>query len=203
MARSKEFNESEVLKKAMHLFWHKGFSETSAQDLVEGLGIHRSSLYSTFGDKFELFKKALGLYRKEYSQPAIQMLEEAENPKSTLIKLFDVIVQEALEDSKAKGCFMVNVEIEMAPHCPEVSSAIQANRKEFEMAWYHFIQRGQSMGQFKKDASALAMARFVFGIITALRVASRSNTPKEVLDDTVQIALKAILEDNRQSPRTL
>ena len=58
MPRTKQFNEEEILKKAMELFWEKGFHATSIQDLVAHLGINRASLYDTFGGKEELFKKA-------------------------------------------------------------------------------------------------------------------------------------------------
>ncbi|MEJ0106748.1 MAG: helix-turn-helix domain-containing protein [Bacteroidota bacterium] len=59
MARTKVFDEQMVLDKAMNLFWQKGYNATSAQDLVNGLSISRSSLYDTFGDKHSLFVKAL------------------------------------------------------------------------------------------------------------------------------------------------
>jgi len=59
MARTKDFDEDKVLQKAMNLFWHKGYNGTSMQDLVDGLGISRSSMYDTFGDKHTLFIRAL------------------------------------------------------------------------------------------------------------------------------------------------
>ena len=55
MARSKEFEENEVLDKAMKLFWEQGYEKTSMTDLVEHMGIHRRSLYDTFGDKHHCF----------------------------------------------------------------------------------------------------------------------------------------------------
>ena len=51
MGRSKEFEENEVLQRAMELFWQQGYEKTSMSDLVEHMGIHRKSLYDTFGDK--------------------------------------------------------------------------------------------------------------------------------------------------------
>ena len=62
MTRSKEFVESEVLLKAMHLFWEKGYEKSSLQDLVQHMGVHRRSMYDTFGDKHSLFMKTLELY---------------------------------------------------------------------------------------------------------------------------------------------
>ena len=47
MARPKKFNEEETLHKAMNLFWEKGYNGTSMQDLINGLGINRASLYDT------------------------------------------------------------------------------------------------------------------------------------------------------------
>lgn len=51
MGRNKEFDEDELLEKAVNLFWQKGYNATSAQDLVDALGINRSSLYNTYTDK--------------------------------------------------------------------------------------------------------------------------------------------------------
>ncbi|MEL6975424.1 MAG: helix-turn-helix domain-containing protein, partial [Bacteroidota bacterium] len=65
MPRTKQFDEKEVLKKAMELFWEKGFHATSIQDLVSHLGINRASLYDTFGGKDELFNTAFESYRHQ------------------------------------------------------------------------------------------------------------------------------------------
>ena len=54
MGRSKEFEENVVLQKAMELFWEQGYEKTSLNDLVEHMGIHRRSLYDTFGDKIDI-----------------------------------------------------------------------------------------------------------------------------------------------------
>ena len=62
MARSKEFNEEEALDKAMEIFWKQGYEKTSIQDLVDQMGIHRRSLYDTFGDKHSLFVQTLERY---------------------------------------------------------------------------------------------------------------------------------------------
>ena len=51
MPRVKLFDENEILKKSMELFWKKGYSATSVQDMVNHLGINRGSMYDTFGDK--------------------------------------------------------------------------------------------------------------------------------------------------------
>ena len=77
MARTKDFDENEALNKAIAIFWHKGYNGTSMQDLVEGLGISRSSLYDTYGDKHTLFIKALESYQNEASGKVCSIVSSA------------------------------------------------------------------------------------------------------------------------------
>ena len=62
MARTVEFNECEIIDKAMNVFWEKGYQATSMQDLVDAMQINRSSIYNTFGDKHQLFMKCISSY---------------------------------------------------------------------------------------------------------------------------------------------
>lgn len=59
MARAKQFDEDTVLLKAMKLFWEQGYERTSMQDLVEHMGVHKRSMYDTYGDKHSLYVRAL------------------------------------------------------------------------------------------------------------------------------------------------
>ncbi|GAK75996.1 transcriptional regulator [Nonlabens ulvanivorans] len=51
MARKKEYIESEVIEKAMTLFWRNGYENTSMQMLEKEMGINKFSIYSSFGSK--------------------------------------------------------------------------------------------------------------------------------------------------------
>ena len=46
----------------MKLFWARGYLATSLPDLLEAMGIARSSFYATFGTKRELFIECLMLF---------------------------------------------------------------------------------------------------------------------------------------------
>jgi len=61
MARPKEFDREEVLQKALYTFWEKGYDATTLPDLLESMGVNRSSFYNTFGDKQTLFREVMSL----------------------------------------------------------------------------------------------------------------------------------------------
>ena len=99
MPRVKRFNEDEVLAKAMHLFWERGYSATSIQDLVDRLGINRASLYATYGGKEELFDRAF----MQYLESTGSWLEQLFNKETSVKKGFKTLFEKAIEEGAEEG----------------------------------------------------------------------------------------------------
>jgi TetR/AcrR family transcriptional repressor of nem operon len=59
MGRPRGFDEDEVVRAAVELFARRSYDGTSVDDLVNHLGVHRGSLYKTFGSKRGLYLRAL------------------------------------------------------------------------------------------------------------------------------------------------
>jgi len=66
MGRHKEFDPDEALARAVELFWEKGYEGVSLSDLTDAMGITKPSLYATYGNKEELFRKALDYYDEHF-----------------------------------------------------------------------------------------------------------------------------------------
>ncbi len=193
MARTKEFNEDQVLEKAIEIFWHKGYNGTSAQDLVTHLGLSRSSLYDTFGDKQKLFVTALKKYQKQSQDKIVQLFDISENIKKTIQDIFKQAVIESLENRITKGCFMVNSSVELAMHDQEIEKIVQNNTKAMEEIFTNAIQKGQNLGQISKNTDAKVLARFIFNNYSGIRVLARTGeNDKQVYDDIVKAVLSIL-----------
>ncbi len=192
MARKKEFDEDELLEKAVHLFWQKGYNGTSAQDLVDGLGINRSSIYNTYTDKRTLFKMALQRYQQTETNAMVTMLGKADNAKKAIKQIFSGLIKESVEDTLLKGCFMVNTGMELSGTDEEIGEIVKKNNKSVEDALTKIIEKGQQDGQFSTKQDARTYARFIFANITAIKVAARSGTPQQVLEDIADVAMSAM-----------
>ena len=193
MARTKEFNEDQALDKAIEIFWHKGYNGTSAQDLVTHLGLSRSSLYDTFGDKQKLFAQSLLRYQKQSQDQVIKLLDESENVKETLHDIFKQAIIESLEDRITKGCFMVNSSVELAMHDEEIAKIVKNNSQTMEEVFTKAVQKGQAAGHISKTTDARVLARFIFNNYSGIRVLARTGErDKQVYDDIVK-ALFSIL----------
>lgn len=192
MARIKEFDEIEVLDKAVELFWKKGYNATSANDLVKGLGLSRSSIYSTFKDKRTLFIKSLDRYRKRNVEAMLNMVRQSDNLLKTIEDIFKMVIEQDIRAKIPKGCLMVNSSIELAPHDVEIAKIVNENEQNIERTFEVAIAKGQQKGQISTTHSAKSLARFIYNNISGLRVAVKSNQGRETLNDVVKLCLSIL-----------
>lgn len=192
MARTKEFDKEAILDKAVDLFWFKGYNGSSMQDVVDTLGLSRSSLYDTFGDKRQLYLAALERYRIQAAGGLIDMVNNSKNTVRSLEKIFDMLVNNSFNDRLPRGCFMVNSAVELAPHDRDIDKIVRDNMLDIENAFFQLLKKGQDSGEVSKDADARALARFFFNSISGLRVAAKSGVEKKVYKDIVKVTLSVI-----------
>ncbi|TYP97089.1 TetR family transcriptional regulator [Sphingobacterium allocomposti] len=192
MARTKVFDEHLILEKAMELFWQKGYNATSAQDLVDNLGISRSSMYDTYGDKHSLFLKALELYRRERIDPVIKGLTTADDIEAYVRSIFKTVKAEAVEPAEPTGCFMVNSAVELATVDSDVRTIANAIMRDTEEALYNAIQKGQDEGIFTTAFPARALGRFVLNSLNGFRVTMKFDASERMFDDIVDVCLSVL-----------
>ncbi len=192
MARTKRFDEEEVLNNAMLFFWHKGYNGTSPQEILDELGLSRSSLYDTYGDKRSLFISTLKRYRDTITGEIIHMLDTTENVPETIKLLFQQAKNSCFSGDEKRGCFMVNSKVELAIHDEEVAAIVKENREALENAFTGAIKRGQEKGQLSKDNQPRALARFIMNNLWGLTVHSKSGADKKVFDDIIRMTLSVV-----------
>lgn len=190
MPRVKQFDEELVLKKAVTLFWHKGFNGTSVNDLVEHLGINRASLYDTFGDKQQLFEKAFQQYRALRIQHLAQYFSAQPSVKAGFEALFIRSIDEILEDPQAKGCFVVNITTELGAQDDKIKEVLRENEIAIERLFADFIQKGVESGEISAEKDVASLSTFLFVLYNGLNVVGKVNNRRETLIGTIQAALK-------------
>ena len=192
MARPREFDKHEVLGKAICVFADKGYNGTSMQDLVDGLGISRSSMYETFSNKHALYVEALECYQKSANQQVYAIIKESSGAKDAIRKLLEMTVSKLLDNDQHNGCFLVNAEIEVAAHDADVKEMICQSGLHIESAFMHIIVKGQKDGELSARHDAKALSRFISNIVKGLQVSTRSITDRTFFDDVIQTTLSLL-----------
>ena len=191
MSRTKEFDPDVVLDRAMDVFWRKGYTATSIQNLVDEMGIQRGSLYATFGSKHELFLAALDRYRARSYQRLKQIFAQAA-PRVAIEQALAAIVTDSMEKKKLYGCLITNSTVELAPHDPDTAARIEEHRLAIEALFRRAIEEGQQRGEIRGDETPDALANFLFTLVQGLRVMSKTANDREDLDDAVRIAMSVL-----------
>lgn len=189
MARAKEFDIKDAENKALSLFWEKGYEACSVNDLVLNIGLSRSSLYDTFGDKRQLYLRALDKYRKS----RLEKMHEALRKTEDIYSAFETFLNDSCSmpgaNVRNRGCFMVNTAIELGFADAEFSEIVNSNKTEIENMFSHFIHQAKQSGNISSEWSDIALARVLYNTITGLRVASRSNADYAASQDVVEATM--------------
>ncbi|NNE24711.1 MAG: TetR/AcrR family transcriptional regulator [Rhizobiales bacterium] len=182
MPWAKKFDNDEVLERAMHAFWARGYEATSIEDLTGCMGINRGSIYATFKDKRNLFLLALEHYETHYRRAFLADLRREHSPRSAITTLFYDVVDTALSDKKRSGCLLVNTATEMSAHDERIAQAVAKGLSETEDFFHQLIELGKSDGEIPGHVDAGDAACSLLGLLTGLRVLARSRPERQVLE---------------------
>lgn len=176
--RNKEFEPDEIADAAMKVFWQKGYAATSVQDLVEGTGLSRSSLYNTFENKHKLYQEALKRYQA-ITTANIQRLTGDASVQQRIHQLLTSILEDELSDPQQKGCLVANAALELAAHDEMVAQHVQHNFQRLQQALMQLIVYGQLSGEISSDKNPEALAYFLVNTIQGMRILSKGSDLKE------------------------
>ena len=191
MPRAKEFDPDTVLEKAMDLFWTKGYEATSIKMLVSHMGINRFSLYSTFGDKHQLFLGAMERYHQKTADAEISILEASEDGIASIRRYFDALIDRFTAEGGSKGCFMTNTTTELAPHDDGAKERTGAFLLQMQAAFYHALVRAQTAGE-NRETRLNDYARFLTNTAQGLGVLAKISPSRDILVSIVDVSIGAL-----------
>lgn len=188
MARTKEFDREQALHDGMQLFWSQGYSATSVQQLLNVMKLSRSSMYSEFGNKRELFLLALELYNIKTENYASK-ISVAENAVEAVRNLYEIGFAQIPNSVIYRGCLLVNTILEMRDVDDELSKIAAGYFDQFEQALADCFQKCVELGTLKSALQPTELARFYITVLKGMRVAASQQASDEYLQSVIETAL--------------
>ncbi len=192
MARPREFDPTEALSQAMQVFWTRGYEATSLNDLLDAMGLSKSSFYDTFGSKHEVFLETIKHYKKTMTAQFTGVAGLASPARKLIESLFDRAVSRMTEEGGQRGCYLNNCAVEIALHDPEAAKLVDGGIGLMEEAFFALVQRGQSEGDIAPEKDARALARFLNSSLNGLLVIGKANPDRDALADICKITLTSL-----------
>jgi TetR/AcrR family transcriptional repressor of nem operon len=192
MARPKAFDQDKALQKAMHIFWDKGYDGTSMSDLTAAMGLSRSSLYETFGDKQDLFHAALEHYIRVMDLKRARLFAKAGSAQQGLRDYFRGAVDFVLSEDHPVGCFYTNTAIAHEQLDKRVQGLIKQGMDKQEEDFYRLLADGKKNHTLGPDKESRSLAKFFVGLIRGIGVVARIHQDRKTLDEIMQVGLKVL-----------
>lgn len=181
MPRHKEFDPENCLDRVMHLFWEKGYQDTSMADLVQRSDVQRYGLYETFGDKQELFQRALDWYLSTVISQRLATLESKDSePSLTEIKIFfEQFIDYLDHPSSSLGCLICNTAVEGTVHDQIVISRVQQYLERLRRAFARALKSAQRNGELAESTDIVQITEFLTGSVLGVSTYARSPASRE------------------------
>ena len=197
MARPKQLDRDKALDAAKRLFWKRGYSGASADDLVKEMGIARQSLYDVFGGKRDLYLEALRSYNTGNLGDLIQILREEKSPREALRR---ILLAPALlsQEDRQMGCFNVNSISEFGLSDPDVLGASAGSRIAANTAIESLIDEGKRKGELPAHLNTQVASSYIACVSAGLKISSRAGAGSDALRAIAEMALIALTGGNPQ-----
>ena len=191
MGRPREFSEAEALDAAMRVFWEKGYEGASLDNLTRAMGINRSSLYSTFGDKEALFRRVVG----RYGQGPMSFLQDALNQRTArgvIESLLHGTVSFLSDSSHPKGCLTLQGGLTCGTGSEQVKQVLIDWRKNGLAQLQKRLQQARSEGDLPRSVDPGPLARYVFILVNGLGVQAVNGATSTEMKAAIDVALKSM-----------
>jgi TetR/AcrR family transcriptional repressor of nem operon len=156
MGRKKRYDRDELIGKAVEIFRDHGFAGTSAEMLVQGLGVNRYSLYAEFGSKQELFDAALQRYDEEAVERNFGPLESPGAGAEEIRALLEFFGRAETSPALGRGCLLCNTAVELGPEDPSGAGFVQRYFERVSKAFDAALRNARDEGQLRPSVEPQA-----------------------------------------------
>ncbi len=188
MAGVKQFDQEQVLDKAMEMFWQKGYEGTSVQDLTTATGLGRGSLYGAFGDKEQFFLKVLDRYADRFQAEIVEQLNNPD-PYQALEGMFEVMIERMSNPKYPRGCLNTNTSVVMSGKSEMIERKIAERLGGLESAIYGVLKKAQTERKLSLEQDIRALARFLVAVSQGMAVLNKTFADPSVIRDVAKVAL--------------
>lgn len=188
MGRHREFDVEKVLDATLCVFWRKGYEGTSYADLTEAAGVERPALYSAFGNKEALFRRALDRYSERYLDYLPEALKLPTSREVAAHILYNAVDLNTRFPNHT-GCLGINGAVAGSDEAEPVRQALIDFRAAGQAHLQERFERAKADGDLPETANTEALAAFIMAMTHGMAVQAKAGFSREMLNAVADQAL--------------
>ncbi|MEU5829407.1 TetR/AcrR family transcriptional regulator [Micromonospora tulbaghiae] len=188
--RPREFDIDEALERAMQVFWARGYDGTSLTDLTSAMGITKSSMYAAFGNKEQLFRKAVQRYAEGPASYVTRALREP-TARAVAETFLRGAVRTTTSPGRPAGCLSVQGALALSEQSRPAHDVLVNWRIDAGDQLEARFRRAVEEGDLPRHADPGRLARYVMTTGFGIAVQAANGLGPDTLDEIVDTALLA------------
>jgi len=188
--RVRQFDADVALDRALDVFWARGYEGATLPELTKAMGINRPSLYAAFGNKEQLFRKALDRYQ---SGPLTFLTEALNKPtaRAAAEAIFSGFIRMQRNRVKGRGCLIVSGALASGEDAEVVRRELAQLRQSIVAVFRKRFERAVADGDLPKGTDCATLGRYIATVLNGLAVQVASGTTEKELRLVAATAMRA------------
>ncbi|AEG92813.1 TetR/AcrR family transcriptional regulator [Ramlibacter tataouinensis] len=191
MGRQKTFSDDEVLEGVADVFAANGFKGTSVQMLADACGLGKQSLYNSFGDKQNLYLKALDCSAARYAS-VVNEMDRAPDGRSAIRLFFERVLGSCVSQDPAEQACIVSAGLLEGVADPRISEALRGKWAYSHDVLRTAVRRGQADGSIASADDPGELADVLMALMGGLRINARAVEDPKRLQKTLARVLSVL-----------
>jgi AcrR family transcriptional regulator len=190
IGRPRGFDADEALEQAMRVFWEQGYEGSGLTDLTNAMGITRTSMYAAFGNKEELFRKALERYTEGPASYGARALQEP-TALQVATAFLNGSVRATTRPSCPTGCLGVQGSLAAGDPGSNARDALIAWRNEHTSLLRNRFKQAVDEGDLPPGTDPELLARYLMTVGNGIAVQAASGATRDDLQQVADMALRS------------
>jgi AcrR family transcriptional regulator len=199
--RPRSFDRAAALRRAMEVFWEKGYDGTSMSDLTAAMAINSPSIYAAFGCKEQLFREAVELYSTTDGGRIWSAMIAAPTARGAIEAMLRTTAQEFTRPGRPRGCLVVLSAIHVGEGNEAICLDLRQQRLQNIEQLVQRLDRGIADGELPKSIDRRAIATFYATVQHGMSIQARDGVSRKALLTVADSAMAAW--EGLTSPRTV
>ncbi|MDE2579039.1 MAG: TetR/AcrR family transcriptional regulator [Hyphomicrobiales bacterium] len=186
--RPRKFVENDVLEKVARLFLYDSFAGAALDDLAQAAGLNRPSLAGAFGDKAQLFVRAMdrvGARERDFLLATLSRRGPIEE------RLTEFLMAAVADRCASAGGFSA-IAAAAAPANPEIAEAALAQRAGVQAALEEAFGLCLSRRELPEEPTPQARAQMTMAVLDTLALRARYGEKAQSLETFVRDSIAII-----------
>ena len=190
--RPRTFDPDTALRRALDVFWERGYEGTSLGDLAQAMGIASASIYACFGSKEDLFRKVMALYGTTSGEPPRRALREQPTARAAIHAMLRATADQITGPDTPHYCMLVLAAPTGAVENHAVREFLADRRRGQHTAIKDRLARGVTDGDLIVAPESLdGVARYYATVVQGLSIQARDGATRAELEAVITCAMAA------------